>query len=409
MADIFLSYAREDWARVKPLAESLEALGWSLWWDTRMRAGLRFDEMIEAEIAAARCVLVVWSDASVRSHWVRAEAGEALEQHKLIPVFLDVVKAPLLFRHVQGLDLEGWQGSGDDPRFLRLIEDVSQLTGPPATQAAQTALEVQTTARATRPQSATLTRPSRSRAGRSTTRKAQDADLAEPEMVPIAPGTFLMGSAKGEGYASERPQHEVRIARPFALGRYAITFDEYDVFAKAAGRKLPGDAGWGRGRRPAVNVSWDDATAYAQWLSERTGKRYRLPTEAEWEYAARAGTMTIWSCGSDDGDLDRYAWYAANASGKTHPVGEKAPNPSGLCDVHGNVWEWVQDCWHDSYDGAPTDGSAWGAEAGGDCERRVVRGGSWFDVPGDLRSALRFRYGTDYRHNFLGFRLAQDL
>ena len=139
MADIFLSYAREDWERIRPLAQSLEALGWSVWWDTRMRAGLHFDEMIEAELARAPCVMVVWTEASIGSHWVRAEAAEALEQHKLIPLFLDKVKAPLLFRHVQGLDLKGWDGSPDHPVFRRLVEDASQLAGPPAPPVAEPA------------------------------------------------------------------------------------------------------------------------------------------------------------------------------------------------------------------------------------------------------------------------------
>ena len=111
-------------------------------------------------------------------------------------------------------------------------------------------------------------------------------------MVRIEPGTFLMGSAEGEGSDDERPQHEVRIARPLGMGKYPVTFEEYDAFAKATKRDLPGDQGWGRGRRPVINVSWEDAVAYAQWLSEQTGKRYRLPSEAEWEYATRAGTST---------------------------------------------------------------------------------------------------------------------
>jgi formylglycine-generating enzyme required for sulfatase activity len=159
-----------------------------------------------------------------------------------------------------------------------------------------------------------------------------------------------------------------------------------------------------------IYVSWEDAVAYAQWLSEQTGKRYRLPTEAEWEYAARAGTRTPWSFGDDKGELGNSAWYSANSGAQTHPVGEKAPNPWGLHDVHGNVWEWVRDCWHGSYARAPTDGSAWEEADGGDCGRRVLRGGSWFDGPVTLRSAYRFRNLAVYVLGFFhGFRLAQDL
>jgi formylglycine-generating enzyme required for sulfatase activity len=227
-------------------------------------------------------------------------------------------------------------------------------------------------------------------------------------MVRIEPGTFLMGSAEGEGYADERPRHEVRIARPFGMGRYPVTFEEYDAFAKATKRDLPGDQGWGRGRRPVIIVSWGNAVAYAQWLSEQTGRRYRLPSEAEWEYAARAGSQTRWSFGNEEGELGKYAWYSENSGRQTHPVGKKEPNPWGLYDVHGNVWEWVQDCWHESCQGAPNDGNAWLEAGGGNCGRRVVRGGSWYDDPGTLRSATRTRLETVARISDLGFRLAQD-
>jgi formylglycine-generating enzyme required for sulfatase activity len=399
VTDIFLSYAREDWERIRPLAQSLEALGWSVWWDTRMRAGLHFDEMIEAEIAEARCVIVVWTKDSVKSHWVRAEAAEALDQHKLIPVLFDAVKVPLLFRHVQGLDIRGWNGSADDPALRRLIEDASQLAGPPT----------QPVLGPARPRPEVAKRPPPSESAQTPPRKARATDVSEPEMVRIEPGTFLLGSAEGEGYEDEHPQHQVRIARPFGMARYAVTFEEYDAFIKANKRKPAGDEGWGRGRRPAINLSWEDAVAYAQWLSEKTGKRYRLPTEAEWEYAARAGTTGAWSFGSDQGDIDKYAWSRINSGGQTRPVGEKEPNPWGLYDVHGNVWEWVQDCWHESYEGAPADRSAWEAGGGGDCGRRVVRGGSWANDPVNLRSAARNCNETAIRYFFLGFRLAQDL
>jgi formylglycine-generating enzyme required for sulfatase activity len=158
-----------------------------------------------------------------------------------------------------------------------------------------------------------------------------------------------------------------------------------------------------------IKVSWGDAVAYAQWLSKRTGKGYRLPTEAEWEYATRAGTSTRWSFGDGKQALGKHAWYDDNADSKTHPVGEKSPNPWGLHDVHGNVWEWVQDCWHESYQGAPTDGSAWLAAGGGNCGRCVVRGGSWDNLPVDLRSAYRSWSESGTRNGTLGFRLAQDL
>ncbi|MGH8560175.1 MAG: formylglycine-generating enzyme family protein, partial [Methylococcales bacterium] len=150
------------------------------------------------------------------------------------------------------------------------------------------------------------------------------------------------------------------------------------------------------------------AQAYVRWLSQQTGKNYSLPSEAEWEYAARAGTTTpnFWD---DKGRIEDYAWYSENSGGRTHAVGEKKPNTFGLYDTAGNVWEWTLDCWHDSYQNAPAHGLAWLESEKGDCVRRVVRGGSWFDLPQILPSANRFWDGTDEASNDLGFRVARAL
>jgi formylglycine-generating enzyme required for sulfatase activity len=201
----------------------------------------------------------------------------------------------------------------------------------------------------------------------------------------------------------------VAIPHAFALGVTPVTFADFDRFVQATGSKKPNDVGWGRGTRPVINVSWEDAVAYAAWLTEQTGKPYRLPSEAEWEYACRAGTETPWSLGDQESELGVYAWYAGTAGDKTHAVAEKQPNPWGLHDMHGNVWEWGEDCWHNNYEGAPTDGSAWLEGYGGRCGRRVLRGGSWSEEPESLRSAIRHRFYAVNRSNFIGFRLAQDL
>ena len=209
------------------------------------------------------------------------------------------------------------------------------------------------------------------------------------------------------------PVHEVRFGSPFAVGQNEVTFAEYDRFVLATWRKLPSDQGWGRKNRPVINVAWDDTMAYAEWLYEQTGQHYRLPSEAEWEYAARGGTTTIYWWGDEvrqDGKV------RANCSEcgsqwdlkQTAPVGSFAANPFGLQDTAGNVWEWVEDCWHDRYQGAPSDGSAWEKAGGGDCSQRVVRGGSWGGRPGNLRSAGRDWSNTVFRPYFIGFRLAQD-
>ena len=230
-----------------------------------------------------------------------------------------------------------------------------------------------------------------------------------PAMVILPTGSFRMGNLDGSGHSDERPVRTVTISRPIAMGRYPITFEDYDRYVSAMGAKRPGDAGWGRGRRPVINVNWHDAKAYAAWLSEQTGKRYRLPSESEWEYAARAGTETAYSWGNEIG-VNR-----ANCDGggsrwdneQTSPIGSFEPNAFGLYDMHGNVWEWVEDGWHDNYEGAPSDGSAWASD--GDGGSRVVRGGSWYDYPRYLRSAYRGRLRPSGRHDCYGFRLVQDL
>ncbi len=230
-----------------------------------------------------------------------------------------------------------------------------------------------------------------------------------PAMQGIPAGSFRMGSAENDKQADqdEKPQHEVTISHAFFLGRYPVTFAEFDRFCDAADRSRPDDQGWGRGNRPVIDVSWEDAVAYCAWLSEQTGRHYRLPTEAEWEYAARAGSHTPWSFGDREQDLDPYAWSDKNSEGRTHPVGEKCPNPWGLFDCYGNVWEWTQDNWHDNYQGAPVDGSAW--EHDGADARRVVRGGGWGNQPQGLRSAARVRNTSDVANFNLGFRLARTL
>jgi formylglycine-generating enzyme required for sulfatase activity len=186
-----------------------------------------------------------------------------------------------------------------------------------------------------------------------------------------------------------------------------VTFEEYDHFVEVMGREKPDDESWGRGRRPVINVSWNDAKAYVAWLKQASGKHYRLLSEAEWEYACRAGTTTRYAWG-DDPPTPEQANFGRKV-GKTTEVGIYPANPWGLYDMHGNVWEWVEDCWHDSYGGAPNDGSAWLEEDGGDCGSRILRGGSWGNGPGVLRSANRDSVGPDDRGLIVGFRIARTL
>jgi formylglycine-generating enzyme required for sulfatase activity len=234
--------------------------------------------------------------------------------------------------------------------------------------------------------------------------------LMEPEMVPVPTGSFRMGDIHSLGDKDEKPVREVSIQRRIAVSRFEITFEQYDQFSSATGLRLPDDRGWGRGRRPAINVSWQNARDYAAWLSKQTGKRYRLPTEAEWEYAARSGGKDErWSGTSNERELGDFAWYSTNSGGKTQAVGGKKPNATGLYDMSGNVWEWVEDCWHDNYNEAPTDGRAWREENGGQCGQRVIRGGSWSSLPESLRASSRSGNYADFRLYGVGFRLAQDI
>jgi formylglycine-generating enzyme required for sulfatase activity len=238
----------------------------------------------------------------------------------------------------------------------------------------------------------------------------------EIEMVALPGGCFMMGSPKTEPERDpdEGPRHEVCLD-PFEIGKYEVTFADWDACVADGGcPPIDDDEGWGRGRHPAINVSWQQAHDYIRWLNHSGGSGFRLPSEAEWEYAARAGTDTAFSTGpcinTDQANFDGTFEYGdcPNPTNvdlhRTQPVGSYPANPWGLYDVHGNVNEFVADCWNEGYEGAPTDGSAWDD---GNCTRRVLRGGSWQGYPGYLRSAYRCRSGPAFGHRTIGFRLAR--
>jgi formylglycine-generating enzyme required for sulfatase activity len=238
-----------------------------------------------------------------------------------------------------------------------------------------------------------------------------------PELVVLPPGNFEMGSPSGEAmrHDDEGPRRTVRIGEAFALGKYEVTFEEYEACIADGGcRHKPEDAGWGRGRRPVIDVSWLDAQAYVAWLTKKTGATYRLPTEAEWEYAARAGTTTPFSTGPtiapNQANYDATRVYGAGVAAewraRTLPVGSFPPNAFGLHDMHGNVSEWVEDCRNESYAGAPTDGAAW---LTGNCDRRIIRGGAHHSHPTLLRSASRDFTDPNWRNHVNGFRVLRRL
>jgi formylglycine-generating enzyme required for sulfatase activity len=482
MADIFISYSRADRDRVEPLAAALQAEGWSIWWDTRLRAGEQWDDVIEREIKAARCVLVVWSATSVTRQWVKEEARFGLSRGILVPVRIDAVDPPLGFTSIQAADLTDWAG-GDGVKLRQLIDDVRAKIGAPdgaagvvrevdwtwfdeekakkppgymkvalgvAAVAALAGLAIwrpwgsgappapvsPVTVRPVQQPRTPIVEPEQPRLSALNPSRANvplsAAELAAlkqkdefqectncPRMVVLPQGSFTMGSPNDEPerYSDEGPQHTVTFANPFAAGKYAVTFAEWDACAAdgGCGGGRPDDNGRGRGDRPVINVSWNQAKAYTVWLSKKTGASYRLLSEAEREYVARAGATTPFWWGSsitpDQANYDgNYVYGGGGSKGefrrKTLPVKWFQPNAWGLYQVHGNVWEWTEDCWNGSYTGAPEDGSAWTT---GDCRQRVLRGGSWFLDPKNLRAANRGKGNAGYRDDNIGFRVARTL
>jgi len=226
-----------------------------------------------------------------------------------------------------------------------------------------------------------------------------------PWMTKLPAGTYQMGSTGTSLNFDEGPPHEVSVAA-FSISQHEVTFSEYDRFARATGRRLPYDETWGRRDRPVINVSWHDARAYTRWLSSQTGKTYRLPSEVEWEYAARGGSMEKFSWGIDSNELHANCFNCGSDwdGARTAPVGSFAANDFGLLDVAGNVQEWTADCYHGSYRGAPVDGSAWLFP---ECDMRVVRGGAYSSPLDSLRSAKRSRYNQDARLDNIGFRIVR--
>ncbi len=429
MSDIFLSYARKDFDQAKRLAGLLLEHGWSVFWDFRILPGKDWQEELDIELNQAHCVIVLWSKQSIQSKFVRDEAREGLERNVLIPLLIEAVRPPLGFRGIQTADFIDWNGEAEAPVYQCLIKAISHHIGlpttdkpinPPQTDSVYPIRERRVRVKKPSIESRLPSAPfEQGNIAQSLSdlvanpaapvRKPfeiyrdtlKDGSLG-PEMVIVPAGSFRMG---GNYHSNQKPLHMVSFAQAFAIGRYSVTFDEYDYYAKSAGISLPDDSGWGRWRRPVINVSWKEAAAYAQWLAEQTGKPYHLPNEAEWEYAARAGTETAYWWGDEIGtNRANCAGSGSEWSGiQTAPVGSFEPNPWGLQDTVGNVWEWVQDRWHGSYQGAPSDGSVWVQGGSG---ARVLRGGSWRDPLDGARASSRDYDFPGHRYRGIGFRLA---
>ncbi|MGH8590661.1 MAG: SUMF1/EgtB/PvdO family nonheme iron enzyme [Gammaproteobacteria bacterium] len=395
MSDIFICYSKADRAIATRLGQRLQEEGWSVFIDRHIDAGHRWSEEIESQLAAARAVLTLWSSSSLRSRFVLDEAHDAADRGIIFPARIEEVTIPYGFRQFQTPDLIGWDGVGDREEWQRIVAGLRKhLAGERgaannsgaktrrktrrSTQTSTTTDNASDTSRQTTVGSgdvlhgdAVVTlKPAQSDpalvlAQRQTFRDRLNSGADGPLMVVIPAGRFRMGSPadEPERYGNEGPQHEVRIAAPFAMGVCEMTFEDYDRFGAHAKRRKAKDEGWGRGLRPVINVSWEDAQAYCAWLSGQTGRHYRLATEAEWEYACRGGTETPFDFGprltTDQANFDGNYTYNGSAKGKyrkqTVPVGSFPPNAFGLYDMHANVWECCQDTWHDNYEGHPTD------------------------------------------------------
>ena len=234
----------------------------------------------------------------------------------------------------------------------------------------------------------------------------QDCDVC-PEMTVIHAGSYIMGSDSRHKF--ERPAHKVTITKPFAMGIFEVTFDEWQAcFSDGGCARVPDDHKGGKGRRPVMNITWFEAQSYLKWLSKKTGYTYRFPTEAEWEFAARGGTTTEFWWGDEVGEnlancRDCKSKWSKKGSA---PVGSFSPNPYGLYDVHGNEWEWLQDCWNPSHEGAPSDGSP---RLDGNCQLRVIRSGSWYYFSKNIRSAWRFKNDARVKSYGIGMRVLREL
>ena len=454
MSDIFISYASVDRLEAEKLAQALESLGFSVWWDRSIPVGKSYEKVIEAALDKAKCVLVIWSNDSVKSDWVRAEVAEAQRQGKLFPLNLDGSNPPLVYRALQTADFSSWSGEASDAVFKQLTADIRSHIETPVAKEEIThdknepnhtvpSKKKQTKRKWIAPVSVVLLLslliaavvtipgkitdqeenigiqiPTKDKRDNKNTQikidpgprviEAVEAPMAEvetgiaPEMVAIPKGCLQMGSPESEqGRENDERQHEVCLDA-FKIGKFEVSFEEYQQFCDATGCKKPDDQGWGRGNRPVLNVNWDDATAYAEWLSNKTGRRYRLPTEAEWEYAARGGRETRYPWGDDIGS------NKANCAGcgsqwdkrKTAPIGSFQANDFGLYDTVGNVWEWTCSRYVGKYNG-----SEQSCAEQGDNGRRVFRGGSWSYVPKAARSASREWNHTFHASRYLGFRL----
>ncbi len=419
--DIFVSYSRKDMKRVEPIVMELQKHGWSVFWDLEIPPGETWRSYIKKRLDESRCVLVVWSHHSITSDWVIAEADEAKKRGILVPALLDAVEPPFGFSHIHAADLSEWNNDRSHLKFLQCLGAItSRIFLPPVADLPVRKSPIHPPAPAVVPPE------------------------MPPDFVFIRGALFTMGSPTGEvDRFDNETQHQVKVS-DFYLCRYAVTVVEFRKFVEASGYRTDAEKGdgsyvwdgkewkkraginWRYGvsgsertqaeeNHPVLHVSWNDAVAYCKWKSEKTGKPFRLPTEAEWEYACRAGTTTPFNTGENlttgQANYDGNYPYNNNQKGvyreNTVPVESFAPNAWGLYNMHGNVFEWCGDCYGDKYyEECKKKGMVVNPAGIATGSNRVLRGGCWRSRARYCRSAFRGSDTPDDRRYIAGFRLA---
>jgi formylglycine-generating enzyme required for sulfatase activity len=401
MVDIFISYASEDRERVVPIVETLEQQGWSTFWDWKsIPVGKSWRQFINEGLNEAKCVLVLWSKKSIESEWVIEEADYGKSNKVLVPALIDDVRPPIGFGQIQAANLSGLKLDKNYAGFVCLVDAIEAIIGQ-----VKSKHEV-----ARRKTKQTTKLPEKSTNKDQVPLKAITNNIGM-KFVFIPVGRFIMGSENKKFYhfftKDESPAHNVNITRAFYMQTTQVTQGQWkNVMGNNPSHfKECGDD------CPVEEVSWIDAQKFIAKINEKEDvDNYRLPTEAEWEYACRAGTTTEYSFGDDPEKLDEYAWHPENSEERTHSVATKKPNAWGLYDMHGNVWEWCQD-WYDSkyYRFSPEENPQ-GPNIG---TMRVIRGGGcWWGDPSDCRSANRDSAYPDAGHpvqGTQGFRLARSI
>ena len=430
MADIFISYKKENRAAAERIAAGFAADGLEAWWDNDITPREAWDAMIEREIAAASAVVVLWSPLSVRSDWVRTEAHYGQQRGRLVPAMIEPCELPIAFLLNQTVDLTSWSGDRGDGRWRKMLAWIEDLRAVRA-EASMT------------PGAAAPTNRYRQAVGQLASgepisdgafvnlatpagvlfRDASDA----PVMRVLRRGEFLIGAPASDPDRAnvEGPQKRIEIPSPLAMGVYPVLRRQFDGvmqagLAPAATPAKAASKSWFSRPAPApvstptadpeapVNcVSFDEANLYAERLTKALGHIYRLPSEAEWEYACRAGSRSRYAWGDTLGPAQAVCrMEGAPTPQGPQPPGQYAPNAFGLYDMHGDVREWTADFWHDSYDFTPSDGSP---ALDAHTSMRVVRGGGWADGPSILRSSSRGRATQSIKSDMIGFRLVRML